>query len=258
MAAARCGEGVLRRGGSLGTALLREDWPGAEPGYRGNQTTPTETLETIARFCASEGWSLGVHVVGGAAIDLVLDVFARLDQETPIRDLRFSLIHAYLWPSADNIALASRLGVIVVTQPPMQWKFGPGLARRFGVERIGDATPVRAWLDAGVLVAGSSDGPGIPLAPLFGMWQARTRRIEGSDEPVGGHQSVTAEEAIRLYTTSASVASFADGDRGMLRPGFLADLAAVSVDPLTSEPDALLDAEVVATVVGGETVHGEL
>jgi predicted amidohydrolase YtcJ len=245
----------LDGGGSLGTALLREPWPGAPEGYRGNQTVPTETLRAIARFCASERWSLGVHAVGGAAIDLALGVFEEVDRETPIRELRFSLIHAYLWPSPANISLAARLGVLVVTQPPMQWRFGPGLVARFGAEAVGRATPLRSWLDGGVRVAAGSDGPGIPHEPLLGLWQARTRRLEGREEPVGPAEAISAEEALRLYTVDACFAGFAEHERGRLRPGLLADWVALSADPLAASPGELLETRVLLTVVGGETVY---
>jgi predicted amidohydrolase YtcJ len=243
-------------GGSLGTAMLREPWPGGDGEYRGNQTVPTDVLAEIARGCASEGWSLGVHTVGGAAMDVVLDVFAEVDRERSIRRLRFSLIHAYLWPSAENVAEAARLGVVVATQPPMQWKFGPGLVAKFGPERVGEATPVRSWLDGGVTVAGGSDGPGIPLEPLFGMWTARTRRIADRDDPVGIGEAVTPEEALALYTTGACFGVFAEHERGTLRAGMLADWTAVSVDPLTRDVDSLRDARVLQTVVGGRVVYG--
>ncbi len=244
-------------GGSLGTALLREPWPGAPDGYRGNQTVPTDTLAAVAQACAAEGWSLGVHTVGGAAIDLALEVFADVDRERPIGPLRFSLIHAYLWPSADNIATAARLGVVVATQPPMQWQFGPRLIPKFGVERVGHATPVRSWLDGGVLVAGGSDGPGIPPEPLLGLWQAQTRRLEGMAEPVGIDEAVSPEQALGLYTTGACYAAFAEHERGTLREGMLADWTALSVDPLTAPPDELIEASVLQTVVGGRVVYGD-
>lgn len=47
-----------------------------------------------------------MHTVGGKAIDIALDVFAETNRRRPIRGLWFSLIHAYLRPSARNIAAA--------------------------------------------------------------------------------------------------------------------------------------------------------
>jgi predicted amidohydrolase YtcJ len=117
------------------------------------------------------------------------------------------------------------------------------------------AAPLRAWLDAGVRTAGGSDGPDFPLDPRVGMWQARTRRVDGLDEPVGPEQALDGEAALALWTTGAADAAFAAGTRGVLRPGALADWTAWSVDPVTSPPGALLRAPVLMTVAGGVVVH---
>jgi predicted amidohydrolase YtcJ len=244
----------LDGGGSLGTAMLREPWPGTD-GYTGNQTTSTEGLFAYCRWAAAHGRGVGVHCVGGAAIDLTLEAFASADAEHPIAGLGFTLIHAYLWPSADNMARARELGVLVATQPPLQWSFGPGLVRRFGEEAVGRAHPMRSWLDAGVLVGGGSDGPDFDtVAPLFAFWQMRRRTIQGRDDAIGAHEAVEADEALTLYTTGAAAVALAE-DRGRLAEGCVGDLVALDVDPLAASPEACRDGAVLATVVGGELVY---
>ena len=240
--------------GSFGSALLREPWPGSDD-YFGNQTAPTETFAELARFCARERFSLAVHAVGGGAIDLALEAFAAADAEAPIAPLRFSVMHAYLWPSAQNMALARELGVFAAIQPGMQWRVAASLAGRFGAERAAAASPLRSWLEAGVTVAGGSDGPDFPQAPLFGIWQARTRAAQGFEEPLGPEQAIGGEQALALYTTAAARYCFAEHERGALRPGLLADWAAISVDPVAAEPAALAAAEVLQTGIGGAVVH---
>jgi predicted amidohydrolase YtcJ len=241
----------LDGGGSLGTALLREPWPGSD-GYFGNQTTSTAALRAYASWAAAHGRGIGVHCVGGAAIDLALEAFAAADAERRIAGLGFTLIHAYLWPSAENMARARGLGVLVATQAPLQWAFGPGLIRRFGVEAVGRAHPFRSWLAAGVTVGGGSDGPDLEtLAPLFALWQLRRRTVQGRDEPVGAHEAVDARQALALYTTGAAAVALAP-DRGRLAPGCVADLVALDVDPLTASPEACRDGHVLATMVGGK------
>ena len=242
-------------GASLGTALMREPHPD-ERCNCGIQVTSTDMLRRIAHFCAERRWSLGVHVVGGKAIDLALEVFDEVDRAHSIRDLRFCLIHAYLWPSERNIAMARRLGVVVATQPSMQYTFGPILVKRFGAALMAKATPIRDWLDGGVVVGGGSDSPITPFSPLLGLWQATTRRIEGSDEAIGREEVISAEEALTLYTRNGAYLSFAEHERGMLRPGMLADWIALSVDPLKADPDRVHEATVRMTAVGGEVVHG--
>jgi predicted amidohydrolase YtcJ len=246
----------LDGGASLGTALMREPYPD-ERCSCGIQVTPTEDFRRIAWQCARNGWSLGVHVVGGKAIDIALEVFAEIDREIPLRPLRFSLIHAYLWPEARNIREAARMGITVATQCSMQYTFGPLLVQRFGVAMMATATPVRSWLDGGVVVGGGSDSPVTPWQPLLGLWQARTRHIAGTDEPVGRLQAVSGEEALAMYTRDAAYVCFSDHERGMLRPGLLADWTVLSVDPVACDPEALRDAGVLATGVGGQLVHGD-
>ncbi|MFO1327777.1 MAG: amidohydrolase [Rubrivivax sp.] len=243
----------LDGGASLGTALMREPYPD-ERCNCGIQVTPTERFRHIAWHCARHGWSLGVHVVGGQAIDIALEVFAEIDREIALRPLRFTLIHAYLWPDERNVREAARMGIGVATQCSMQYTFGPLLVQRFGSAMMAVATPVRSWLDAGVVVGGGSDSPVTPHPPLLGLWQARTRHVAGTDEPVGRLQAVTGEEALALYTRNAAWLSFSEHERGLLQPGLLADWTVLSVDPVRGDAEALRTARVLATAVGGNEV----
>jgi predicted amidohydrolase YtcJ len=240
--------------GSFGSALLRDPWPGTDD-YLGNQTAPTETFRAIARFCAEERWSLAVHTVGGAAIDLALDAFAEANEIAPIAPLRFSVMHAYLWPSAANFRQARELGVFASIQPGMQWRVAANLANRLDAEGAAAASPLRDWHEAGVEVAGGSDGPDFPLAPLFGMYQARSRAAFGFDGPVGPEQAIDGERALAMWTTGAARYCWAETERGALRPGLLADWAALSVDPVECEPAALAEAQVLQTGIGGKVMH---
>ena len=179
----------LDGGGSLGTALLYEPWPGTDD-YLGNQTTSTSGLNEYAVWAAETG--------AGPRRPL-----RRLGGDRPLHrrpargrprcgrwpGLGFTAIHAYLWPSAEQMARIRDLDVLVATQSPLQYTFGPGLVRRFGEEAIGRAHPMRSWLESGAIVGGGSDGTGhgveAPIAPLWAFWQMRARAIEGRDDPIG-------------------------------------------------------------------------
>jgi predicted amidohydrolase YtcJ len=241
-------------GASLGTALMREPFPD-ERCNCGIQVTHTDTFHRIAEFCAVHGWSLGVHAVGGKAIDITLAVFAEVDARHPIRDLRFSIIHAYLWPSEDNIRTARRLGVAVATQPTMQYNFAPILVKRFGPEAFGRATPIRSWLEGGVVVGGGSDSPVNPYPPLLGLWHAVTRHVDEFARVIGPQEAIAPEVALALYTRDAAWLAFSENERGMIRPGMLADWVALSLDPTACAPMAIRDAAVHLTAVGGHLVH---
>lgn len=244
----------LDGGASLNTALMREPYPD-EGCQCGIQVTHSSTFHRLAELCAESGWSLGVHAVGGKAIDIALEIFADVDKRHPIRDLRFSLIHAYLWPTKENMETARRLGVGVATQAPMQYQFAGLLTRRFGKDLMGTATPVKSWLDGGIMVGGGSDSPITPYQPLLGMWHAVTRYVDDLGEVVGAEEAVTPEQALAMYTTGSAWIAFSEHDRGRLSPGYLGDWVALSDDPTTVDPMAIRDIRVLATAVGGRVVH---
>lgn len=244
----------LDGGASLGTALMREPWPD-EKCQCGIQVTHTELFHRLVEACASSGWSLGVHTVGGKAIDIALSVFEKVDERYPIRDLRFSLIHAYLWPSEANIASARRMKVGVATQASMQYQFAPLLVRRFGKDLVGRATPVRSWIDAGIIVGGGSDSPVTPYPPLLGLWHAVTRHVDALGTPLGADEAISPEQGLAMYTRGSAWLSFSEHERGMIKPGMLADWVALSEDPLAIDPMALRDVRVTSTAVGGNLVY---
>ncbi len=241
--------------GKNSSALRREPWPekADDPEGRGWQRLPTEEFLKIATWCAREGWSMGVHVVGGLGIDRVLDAWLTVDKETPIAGLGFTLIHAYLEPTPANMELAAKLGVLVAAQPAIHHRNGVSLEARLG-EEARRSNPMASWLDAGVPVGGGSDGPYFTMDPRLGLWQARTREVAEGDEPHAPELALGAEQALALYTTGAAAVSLAAGRRGAIAPGQAADWVALSVDPLSADPTAVREMTALETAVGGVTV----
>jgi hypothetical protein len=236
--------------GRRGQALRETPWPAT--GDRGVQAIDEDELVHVALRCAQSGWALGVHAIGGAAMRVALDAFERVNAVLPLDGRRFRLIHAYLEPSPETMARAAALGVLVSSQPAIQWHNGAWLAATVAADT---ANPLRSWLDAGVRVAVGSDGPYFPFDPLRLMWFTRTRAARGSDAPIGIRERLTPEEALRACTSEAAYAAFVDHRRGMLGPGLLADWAELSVDPLSCTDDELAAAHVERTVVGGRVAY---
>jgi hypothetical protein len=103
-------------------------------------------------------------------------------------------------------------------------------------------------------VAQGTDYPINTLNPFVNMYIMVTRKdINGT--VYGAGQAISREEALRLYTSSASWYSFSENKTGSIEPGKLADLAILSHDPLTVPEEALKDITVRRTIVGGRTVY---
>jgi predicted amidohydrolase YtcJ len=63
------------------------------------------------------------------------------------------------------------------------------------------------------------------------------------------------EKAIELYTFESAYAEFMEGRKGMLKPGYLADLVIMEKDLLTIPSSEIMKTRVDATIVGGKVVY---
>lgn len=237
-----------------GMSLMREPYRG----YRGElwqgiQYAPTEKLQAVALAAARRGLRVQTQASGGAAMDAVLDVYAAVDREVPIREARWVLEHCQ-FPSERNFEQCRRLGVVPTTCANFLWgQTSLGYDRFFGRAIAEQAVPLRRWLDAGLPIVQSSDYG--PYPPLFGYWQSLARQDGLTGDVIGADQRISRQEALRLWTRHAAYAIFRETEVGSLEVGKLADLIVLGDDPLTCEEALIPQIAVLATMVGGRAVH---
>jgi predicted amidohydrolase YtcJ len=233
--------------GEFSNAWLR---PGeAEDVVPAERYTPAE-LDTVLELCSGRGWPLCIHVMGGGAIDLVLE---RVD-EAVARGSRFlpyqiSLAHVFL-PSERNLADCRRLGIALSVQPLLAYVFEQEMLAAWG-ELAHRANPYSTMRGHGLFPAGGSDT--LPCEPLRGAQLAVTRRSrEGTI--LGPGEALSARAAIELFTSAAGpyLRRF---DRGRISPGFVADVVAWSENPLAVDPEEWLALEARVVALAGETSY---
>ncbi|MEO7795649.1 MAG: amidohydrolase family protein, partial [Thermoanaerobaculia bacterium] len=171
------------------------------------------------------------------------------------RDRRFRIEHAQHLRAADVARFAS-LGVVASMQPVHEADDGRWADRRLGPERSHDSYLFRSLLDARVHLAFGTDWPNAPFDPMLGIAAAVTRRTLDGKNPGGWHpeQKISVIEALSAYTTGSAYAEFAEGDKGSLVSGKLADFVLLSEDPLAIAPERIESVYAVLTVVGGRIV----
>lgn len=240
-------------GMTLRTAAMREGYPGA-PDYHGVTVLEQDRLDALVAIANRADWRVGIHAVGDAGVDAVLDAYARADAEKPIRDRRFIIIHGSLM-QPDQMHRAKALGVRVDTQSAFLWDKGPAIARHLGEATAARAIPLRSLIDImGLdLVAQGTDYPINPLDPFGNISVAVTRR-DRHGNLFGPGEAVTREEAIRLYTSAAARYGFAEDRVGSLEAGKYADMVVLSDDILAVPDERLREIRAVRTIVGGRTV----
>jgi predicted amidohydrolase YtcJ len=241
--------------GGVETNYLREPYAFADDpaAPRGKPRVSAENLAVVCRLAARAGRGVGVHCVGDAAIDLVLDAFAAANAERRIADLRWALIHMTL-ARPEHVARARALGVALAVQQPLIDALGAGWAKYWGPERAALASPLRAYAESGLVVGAGSDAPVTEFSPWRALWSAATRETAQAGV-LGREQAVDAATMLRWYTRGSAYLSFDEGRRGRIAPGMLADLAVVEPDPLRIPAAALRDVRVRLTLVDGRVAY---
>ena len=213
----------------------------------GVQITSREQLEEIVRRGAAAGLPVAVHAIGDRANRDALDAFEATRELWAPLGLRQRIEHAQCLAPED----APRFARIPVAAS-VQFSHATSdrdLAERFWPGRLDGAYAYRALVDSGAVIANGSDAPIEELDPLAGIRAGVRRTI---DERPAWHpeQAVTVEQALHATCVAPAWLAGDERRRGRLLPGFLADLVVLDRDPLED-----LDAQVVATMVGGRWVH---
>jgi predicted amidohydrolase YtcJ len=231
--------------------------PGEQPSatYRGVLLLPPggeDEYVASLKLIADAGLQAQTHAVGNETIDVIVRSYARVNRETSIRDLNWTIMHLF-HPSDAALKRMAEIGIMATMQDhPVL--LGHNQRRWWGDEHAAYAIPIRKTIDAGVLVGGGSDGPVVPVDPFLSMWWMTTRQVL-KGYVLGPEHAITAKEALVLYTINNARILGVEKDRGSIEPGKLADLAVLSQDILAVPPDAIRQTKALMTVVGGKIVH---
>ena len=213
----------------------------------GVQITSGEELVDIVRRGAAAGWPVGVHAIGDKANREALDAFeATRDLWQPL-GLRQRIEHAQLLAPEDLPRFAA-IGVAA----SVQFSHAPSdrdLADRFWAGKTDRAYAFRSLLATGAVLANGSDAPIEELDPLAGI-RAGVRRTIDDRDAWHPEQTLTVDQAFHAACVTPAWLARDERRRGTLIPGRLADLVVLDRDPWED-----LDAQVVATMVGGRWVH---
>jgi predicted amidohydrolase YtcJ len=233
--------------GSRGAALLSpySDDPQNSGLVMWNQNEMVQALQGVKK----RGIQACIHAIGDKGNRMVLDAYEQLG----VRDLRWRIEHVQMLALSD-VPRFTEIGVIASMQPTHATSDMPWTPDRIGPERMKGSYAWRSLLEQKTIIAGGSDAPVEDINPLWGLYSAITRQ-DHKGQPEGGwlpHQKVTRMEALRMFTIDAAYAAFREKELGSIKAGKLADLIVLPQDLLTCEPKAMIDMQVLYTIVGGK------
>jgi predicted amidohydrolase YtcJ len=250
---------VLRRrmprvGGCFATALdgcfgsedaaLREPYTNDETS-RGVLYYSQEQVDHFVKRANRAGLQVALHAIGDAAVEQALTAYERALKDFPREDHRHVIIHGCLMDEG-QIGRAAAAGIHIALQTPfLHWKLEPVhyLELLLG-KRIARLSPLKAMMDAGLVIANGSDAPCTLPDPLYGIWAACNH-----PDP---SQSVSVLDALRMHTIGCARLSFDEKERGTLTEGKIADFAVLDGNPLQMDPADLRRIRVTGLYLRGK------
>jgi predicted amidohydrolase YtcJ len=225
----------------------------------------TDVREAQLRKTVDRGWEPHVHATGDLGMKQTVDVYVKLMDSIravdPNRDMRWSIIHAYLPMEEDTPLLATMAekGIIALLNPSFIYHQGRSFSRNLGPERMGRLKPFRSYLDAGVRIAVGSDYGTSPYSPWIGLYALMTRKdmfgdVHNAEETIG------LEDALRAMTINNAYLTYSDDWLGSLEPGKVADLVVLDltdIRELERDPEQILGMAdlVLLTLVDGRPAY---
>lgn len=219
------------------------------PGNQGLLQWSPEDLRRMLLDAHRNGWQIAAHAIGDRALDVVLDVYDEAQRRDPRPDPRHRIEHTAI-ASDTQLRRIVAGGYIPVPQGRFISELGDGFVAALGEERATLAYRMRSFVDAGVVLPGSSDAPVVPGEPLLSIHDMVNRTTAGGTV-LNAAEALTAEQALRAYTYGSAYAVHEEHLKGQLTVGRLADLVVLSEDLLRVPAHRIRDIQVRATMVGG-------
>ncbi|WP_128435821.1 amidohydrolase [Streptomyces cyaneus] len=244
-----------------GTAALLDpylDKCGCATANRGTSFLDADQLPKYVTELDALGFQCHFHALGDRAVRDALDAIEAARAANGPSDTRPHLAHLQVVHPADVPRFAG-LGAIANIQP-LWAAHEPQMDELtipfLGPERAAWQYPFGALLRSGARLAAGSDWPVSSPDPLQGIHVAVNRVAPDSgDTPVFlPAERIGLAEALTAYTAGSAHVNHLD-DTGQVRVGALADLVVLDRDPFDGPTEAIAEARVARTYVGGARVY---
>ena len=191
--------------GEFANAWLR---PGEASGVVPEQRYTVEEFDAVLDLCARRGWPFCTHVMGGGAVDFVVErVEAAIATGAHFAPYQLSLAHVFL-PSLQNLVDCARLGIALSVQPLLAYVFEQDMVDAWG--DFGQCSnPYASMRKSGLQPAGGSDV--LPCEPFRGAQVAVTRRSRNGTV-FAPSEALSPREAIELFTSAQPASAAGDGE----------------------------------------------
>ncbi len=210
------------------------------------------------------GFRIHIHSIGDASTHLALEALGTAKSVNASKDFRHIITHLEFVREKD-IPAFKELGVLAVIQP--YWfeinSYYDGIVAFVGEERAEKQYPCASFLQAGVLVASSSDYNVTPKPrPLEAIEMGITRTHIKGDEEEGddkclppAQECVTLQDMLLSFTINGAYALSMEEEVGSLTVGKKADIVVLDKNLFDLPSASIHTAKEVMTLIDGKIVY---
>jgi predicted amidohydrolase YtcJ len=212
-------------------------------------TYPEAEYMEILRFLAQNEWSFEHHATAGTTQHSMLDMWDEVNQEFPITDLRWRMLHPGDGPAEPNDETLSHLK-----------ELGAGIIPTDTLAKGGTGhPPFRRIYESGTEACLGTDALNVsPYPPFVNLWYTVSgKTYVPGQEGVVPEQRLTRLEALRMATERCDWFISLDDKVGTLEVGKLADLIVLNRDYFTVPEDDIRTLTSQLTLVDGEIVFAD-
>lgn len=251
------GDAMLRMNGAgenlVWSAADFENFLQPRPKLAGDMS---KELERITRLLVENRWPFRIHATYDESISQFMDVFEKVNRDTPFDGLRFIIDHAETIRPA-SIDRVKALGGGIAIQHRMAFQ-GEYFVERYGATEAQFTPPITDMLVADVPVGAGTDATRVAsFNPWVSLYWLSTGKTVGGLRLYPENRQLNREKALSLWTKGSAWFSGEQDVKGAIAPGEYADLAVLSADYFSVPDEEIKDIASVLTMVGGNVVHGD-
>ncbi|SHJ50600.1 hypothetical protein SAMN05444000_109129 [Shimia gijangensis] len=233
------------------TALMLKPYPG-KPKSTGDAVFEADHFNEACIRADAMGLQISVHAIGDGAVRRTLDGYEAARKVNGVRDSRHRVEHIELIDPQDIPRLAA-LGAVASLQP-LHSPEG-GLFEPYDVDDILTESQIPfafAWRkirESGAKTCFSTDWPVVPVDVMMTVAGA----VQGTQLPAPwADNRQNLEATLSSYTRDNAWVEFNEHRKGLLKQGYMADIAIMDRDLMNTSAEQLANAQAITTICGGE------
>ena len=213
-----------------------------------------EELEKVVRLLVENRWPFRMHATYNESITRALNVFEKVNKDTPFQGLHWFFDHAETIDQK-NIERVKELQGGIAVQHRMAYQ-GEYFIERYGRDTARNTPPVKAMMKAGLPVGGGTDATRVAsYNPWVSLYWLTTGKTLGGTSMYPDENLLERHEALKLWTLSNTWFSNEEGLKGMIKEGCYADFVALDKDYFQVDAEEIKDITSILTVVAGKIVY---